>query len=124
MIQPLALLLYERLLPGSQLANRMRDLNYRVQTISTSESLMSCARQDRPMLVLIDLVSARENFSLAITQLREDPDTQHIPIIAFGPVKAADLQKSARAAGATLVINENALLTHLSQFLDQALQVE
>jgi hypothetical protein len=34
------------------------------------------------------------------------------------------LQAAARAAGATLVVTDAAILTHLPQFLDQALQVE
>ena len=38
MTQPLALVLYEKLLPGSQLVNRLQDLNYRVQTIADPAS--------------------------------------------------------------------------------------
>ena len=38
MTQPLALVLYEKLLPGSQLVNRLQDLNYRVQTIADAAS--------------------------------------------------------------------------------------
>jgi hypothetical protein len=34
------------------------------------------------------------------------------------------LQSAARAAGATLVVTEVAILNHLPQFLDQALQLE
>ena len=37
MTQPLALVLYEKLLPGSQLVNRLQDLNYRVQAIADAE---------------------------------------------------------------------------------------
>jgi hypothetical protein len=32
MTQPLALVYYEKLMPGGPLANKLRDLNYRVQT--------------------------------------------------------------------------------------------
>jgi CheY-like chemotaxis protein len=124
MTQPLALVLYEKLLPGTQLANRLRDLNYRVQTLSDAATLVHSARQDKPLLALVDLVSKRENVSDAINQLRAEPDTQHIPVIAFAPEKSIDLQRSARAAGATLVVSEAAILTHLEQFLEQALQIE
>ena len=76
------------------------------------------------MLVLADLVSSRDSVCDAIRQLKSSPETQHIPIVAFAPEQAAELQESARAAGATLVVSETAVLTHLPQFLDQALQVE
>src|SRR3989442_450923 len=51
MTQPLALVLYERLLPGTQLVNRLQDLNYRVQTLSDPALLVDCAKQAKPMIV-------------------------------------------------------------------------
>ena len=42
MTQPLALVLYERLLPGSQLVNRLQDLNYRVQVIADAGARGVC----------------------------------------------------------------------------------
>lgn len=124
MIQPLALVLYEKLLPGTQLANRLRDLKYRVQPLSDANALVACARQEKPMLAFIDLVSTRQDVCSAIGLLRKDPETEHIPVIAFAPESATEIQKSARNAGATLVVSESAILTHLPQFLDQALQIE
>ena len=43
MSEPLALVLYEKLLPGSQLVNRLQDLKYRVQTISDPAKLTESA---------------------------------------------------------------------------------
>lgn len=124
MTQPLALVLYEKILPGSQLANRLRDLKYRVQTLSEADALVNCARQEKPLLALVDLVSARQNVCVAIRQLRNDPDTGHIPIIAFAPENQPDLHKSAREAGATLVTADSTILPHLAQFIEQALQID
>ena len=124
MTQPLALVVYERLLPGSQLLNRLQDLNYRVQAIGNADSLVECAEQSKPMLVLADLESSRQNVCAALTRLRQNPTTQHLPVIAFGGENAPDLQAAARAAGVTLVVGETAILNHLPQFLEQALQVE
>jgi CheY-like chemotaxis protein len=124
MNQPLALILYERLLPGSQLANRLQDLKYRIHVISEADALMSCARQEKPLLALVDLVSTRHNVCAAITQLRQNPETGHIPVVAFAPDNNSELHEAARAAGATLVAGETAILSHLPQFLDQALQIE
>jgi CheY-like chemotaxis protein len=124
MTQPLALVLYEKLLPGSQLVNRLQDLKYRVQTVTDPDALLACAKQERPMLVLADLVSTRNTVCGAIGNLRQNPDTQHIPVIAFAPEEAADLQTAARAAGAAVVASEAAILNHLPQFLEQALRVD
>jgi CheY-like chemotaxis protein len=124
MTQPLALIVYEKLLPGSQLANRLRDLKYRVQTLAEADSLTSCARQEKPMLALVDLVSTRHDVVAAISQLRKDPETGHIPVIAFAPEGDARLHGAAREAGATLVASDTTILPHLTQFLDQALQLE
>jgi CheY-like chemotaxis protein len=124
MTQPLALVVYEKLLPGSQLLNRLQDLNYRVQAIANADSLVESAEQTKPMLVLVDLESSRQNVCAALGRLKQNPATQHLPIIAFGGENAPDLQAAARAAGATLVVSETAILGHLAQFLEQALQVE
>ena len=124
MTQPLALVLYERILPGSQVVNRLQDLNYRVQTLSDASLLIECAEQAKPMLVLADLESTRNNVSAALAQLKQGPATRHLPVIAFGGDKAPELQAAARAAGVTLVVSETAILSHLPQFLERALQVE
>jgi CheY-like chemotaxis protein len=125
MTQPLALVLYERLLPGSQLVNRLQDLNYRVQTVPEASRLMECAEQASPLLVLVDLGCTRADVCAAITRVRQNPATRHLPIVAFGgdPLPAR-LQSAAEAAGATLVVSETGILNHLPQFLEQALRVE
>jgi PleD family two-component response regulator len=124
MTQPLALVLYEKLLPGTQLVNRLQDINYRVQSIAEAERLVECAERAKPMLVLADLRSTKNNVSAAIARLKLNAATKHLPIIAFSSESAVELQAAARAAGATLVVTDTAILTHLPQFLDQALQVE
>jgi PleD family two-component response regulator len=124
MTQPLALVVYERLLPGTQLINRLQDMNYRVLAITDPATLLTCAQQEKPMVVLADLVSTKNNVCSAIEKLKQTAETQHIPIVAIAPDEADDLQKSARAAGVALVVSETAVLNHLPQFLEQALQIE
>jgi PleD family two-component response regulator len=124
MQQPLALVLYEKLLPGSQLVNRLQDLNYRVQAISDAAMLVECAEQTRPMLVFADLESTRDSICSAIGRLRQNPATKHLPVIAFGGEQATDLQDAAKAAGVTLIVSEQAILNHLPECLEQALEVE
>ena len=124
MTQPLALVLYEKLLPGSQLVNRLQDMNYRVQAIADAGRLAECAEQSRPMLVLADLASTRNDVCAALARLKQNSATKHLPVVAFSDEGSAELQAAAQAAGATLVVSEAAVLNHLPQILDQALQVE
>jgi len=124
MSHPLALVCYEKLLPGSQLLNRLQDLGYRVQAVADAGTLAACAEQEKPLLVLADLESTRAKVCDAIIALRKNPATQHLPIIAFAREEEISVQQAARAAGATLVVSEAGLLNQLRQLLDQALQVE
>ena len=124
MTQPLALVLYEKIIPGSRLVNLLQDLKYRVQTLADPEMLVACAEQVKPMVLLADLDSTRSNVGPAIAKLRQNAATQHIPVIAFGREGAEKDREEAIAAGVTLLVDQSALLTHLPQFLEQALQVE
>jgi CheY-like chemotaxis protein len=119
--QPLALVFYEKLMPGSQLVNRLQDLNYRVQTVNDLASLQQCVRSESPLLVIADL-AGREEVCRVIAALRADTATHHIPVIAFA--SEANWQAAAQKAGATLAVSEAAIVNYLPQLLDQALQVE
>jgi len=124
MTQPLALVFYEKLMPGSQLVNRLQDLNYRVQAMNDLASFLHCARSEGPMVAFVDLESKESDVCQAIAALKSDTSTQHIPIVAFATERAAELQAAAQKAGARLVVSETALLDHLPELLSQALQVE
>ena len=76
------------------------------------------------MLVFADLVCERLDVCKAIAALRANPGTAHVPVIAFADETETALQESARMAGATLVVTDAAILTHLEQFIERALQVE
>jgi CheY-like chemotaxis protein len=124
MTQPLALFVYERLLPAGQLVNRLQDLGYRVQSLSDPAALVEQAERETPLLVMVDLEPRQEEICAAIANLKKNSATAHLPIIAFASASHVPLQEAARAAGATLVVTDTAILLHLEQFLDQALQVE
>lgn len=108
-------------MPGSQLANRLQDLNYRVQATTEPARLLDYAQTEGPMLIFADLEAA-DTLEL-IGRLRGEKVTGHIPIVAFGGEGESGLQ-AAQKAGATLVVGEGALLTHLPGLLEQALRVE
>lgn len=124
MTQPLALVLYEKLLPGSQLVNLLQDMNYRVQVLADEKNLVDCAQQAMPLVVLADVGTRTAAVCAAISQLKQAPTTKHLPVIAFSSQCDAQLQKEAQSAGATLTVSDNALLNHLPQLLDQALQLD
>jgi CheY-like chemotaxis protein len=124
MTQPLALLAYERLLPGTQLVNRLQDLGYRVQTLDAATGLVKQAEGEKPIIVVADVGPRNDQLINSIGHLKKNASTAHIPVIAIADAQDTALQEAARAAGATLVVNETAILVHLQQFLEQALQVD
>src|SRR4051794_21267690 len=97
---PLALLLYEKLLPGTQLANRLQDLGWRVQTVHDNSAILAAAEQYKPLLVVADLISTRRNVRDGISALRKNPATEHIPVIAFTAEPEQTVHDAAIAAGA------------------------
>lgn len=124
MTEPLAILLYEELLPGSQLTNRLRDLGYRVQTIADPETLLDQVAQEKPLLAVVDLSSSRTDMCAHIGRLKSDPTTAYLPVLAFSGQKDRKLQEAARAAGANLVASKEGILAQLPMLLEQVLQVD
>jgi len=124
MTTPLALAFYENLLPGSQLVNGLQDLGYRVQTVNDVQTLVLQSLQEKPMVVVADLAATNGDVCAAIRELKRNPETKHIPIIAFTDLKNEKLHAVATAAGASIVAGSDAILDQLPQLLDQALHLE
>lgn len=123
MTSPLAILCYEKLLPGSQMVTRLEDLAYRVEVLNDSSRLVAVAEQSKPMVVLVDMASERHDVASAITSLRAGEDTSHIPILAFTAKDDDRSQETARVAGANLVASEEAILNQLPSLLDHVLEI-
>jgi CheY-like chemotaxis protein len=123
MTQPLALVFYERLMPGSQLVNRLQDLNYRVLAVNNIALLAATAKRELPLLLITDL-DARGEVLAAIEKIKTDPATNHLPVIAFAPDEKPELLTAAQKAGANFTVGETALASHLPELLDQAMQVD
>jgi CheY-like chemotaxis protein len=124
MTLPLAILLYENLLPGTQLGSLLQDLGYRVQTVHDPRLLVEQSTREKPLVAVLDLFSTKLDVCREIKSLKNNSATAHIPVLAFADRAHSDLQKAAYAAGADLVANHTAVVLHLSQFLDQVLQVD
>ena len=123
MTEPLALVFYERLLPGSQLVNRLQDLGYRVQTVPEITALGSTAASAGALVVFADLQTTEADIATALAQLKQAAATKHLPVIAFADDKHTELQAAARLVGIT-VVDDALLLAHLGQLLEQALQLD
>lgn len=121
---PLAIVAYSKLIPGSQVANRLQDLGYRVQAVNQLAQLPGLAAAEGVMLVLIDLDFAGQDVLAVIAKLRGDPTTQHLPVIAFYPEQSEADADAARKAGATLVASAAGIQSQLPQLLETVLRVE
>jgi len=122
--QPLALVLYKRLLPGSQIVGRLQDLNYRVETLQDPELLADRAESCKPILVIADLKPAFETLEAAIARLKKNPATAHLPVLVFGGDAPAPAESGPTVAGASLVVSDSAIVGYLPQLLEQVLRVE
>jgi len=73
--------------------------------------------------LLADLESNPAKVCDAIGRLRQNAGTAHIPVIGFGTEPSEGVADQARKAGANLIANEAAILGHLEQLIDQALDI-
>lgn len=123
MTQPHAIILHERLIPGSKLLNRLEDLNYRVTATSDAGGLLEKVKSETPLLLFVDIQTTGD-VTAAISQIKTDAATAHVPIIAFAPDAQLELLESAKNSGANLAVADSAILNHLPQLIDQALAIE
>jgi len=110
-------------MPGGQIANRLQDLNYRVQILPSAAQLMETVQRETPLLAFVDLTAPGEVIE-AIKALKATPATEHLPIIAFAPDKPAELLTAAEKAGANFAVGDSAVSNHLPQLIEHALHLE
>jgi CheY-like chemotaxis protein len=122
MVQPLAIVLNDRVVIGAQLEQKLEALDYRVKVSDNPAALAVLAQEHKPLVVLMD-VSKGEHLEAA-SALFQHPDTRHVPVLGFAPEISADLESRAKSAGIGQVVTDSAVLQHLKPLLDQALQVE
>ena len=123
MTSPLAVLCYEKLLPGSQMVARLEDLAYRVEVLNDSSQLAQVAQRSKPMVVLVDMDSRKHDVATAITSIRAGAETSHIPVLAFATLDNQAAQTAAETAGANMVASEEAILSQLPSLLNHVLEL-
>ncbi len=124
MTSPLAIVVYEHLVLGNQLGNKLRDMGYRVTMLNEPNKLLEHAERDKPIVVLMDLDAKNADAIAVVGQLRNTVSTRHLPVLCFTSHDDKKRQEAAVAAGASLVAGDQAILHQLPQLLDQVLQVE
>ena len=120
----MAIVFYEKLLPGQQLVNRLQDLGYRVQVVTKAADLAEQVGQQKPMLLVAEFPVGKPLVGDAITALRQDPGTAHVAVLIYTAGANPELQKTARAAGANLTVSERGILDQLPELLDQVLRID
>lgn len=122
MSEPLAVVYYSSILPGSRLASRLQDLGYRVRTLSSLGELPATCEREKPMVALLEISPAADG-RREVKALRQNPATTHIPVVAFcGPHDKA-FAAAAQEAGVSLLASSASAIEQLPALLDQALEV-
>ncbi|MGB0579016.1 MAG: hypothetical protein ACPGVU_04870 [Limisphaerales bacterium] len=124
MTKPLALLAYERMIPGSQVLVKLGDLGYRTEQLDDLGKMIRVAEETKPLVIVIDLEWRTRDPFLSINSLVQNPGTAHVPIIAFADMESEDRLEKALNMGAALVTGTEGVLPQLPQLLEQALQVD
>lgn len=123
-MQPLALVFYERVMPGSQLPTKLEALGYRVVVVNSTKDFFPTVKSLKPFVIIADVATKDKDVCPVISLIRQDAETQHIPIIAITDSSDKRLELTARESGANLVVSEAAILMHLKPLLDQAIAVD
>ncbi len=122
MSEPLAVVYYSSIIPGSRLATRLQDLGYRVHPLAALADLPTACEREKPMIALVEISPAADG-QREVKALRANPATAHIPVLAFcGPHDKA-FSAAAHEAGVSLLASSASALEQLPMLLDQALEV-
>ena len=124
MTEPLALVFYEKLLPGQQIVNRLQDLGYRVQTLNNPVLLKEEVQNLKPMLLIVEFPPNGSAVDEAIQSIKQTPETAHVAILAYVSAEQTGLRDIAHLSGADLIASETELLDQLPQLLDQVLRLD
>jgi CheY-like chemotaxis protein len=72
---------------------------FRTTTANDAEHALSIARTERPELIVTDLCMPRLDGFAVVEQLKRDPETAVIPVLAITAQPYPELQQRARSAG-------------------------
>jgi len=122
--QPVSVVIHDRLMPGSAIANRLVDRGWRVHTHSGADAPLEQLRRHKPMLVVVQLDLRGGDMCLLIKDLRADVDLAHMAVLAYGPLANGRLRDAAITAGAQVVAADSSILEQLPSLIEAALAVD
>jgi CheY-like chemotaxis protein len=91
---------------------------FRVVIATDGEQAVAVARAERPEVILMDLAMPRIDGCKAIRQLRADPVTVEIPIVALSPTALGEEPDNALAAGAELCLTKPCLPSQVGRVVN------
>jgi CheY-like chemotaxis protein len=113
----LVLALVPDLMFATQIEQVLEHLGYAPAFVRDAAALLARAREEPPALVLLDLAARGVDVPAVIQELKADPATGTLPIVAFGPHLDAAAVAAARAAGADTVVANSKLAFDLPGLL-------
>lgn len=106
------------------MVNRLQDMGYRVVATTDHHQLVAEVRKHLPMVFVADLECKTGDIADVIRELKEDLETQHIPVLAFANLEDEALHEKARIAGAKLIAGREGVLEQLPHLLDHVLEMD
>jgi len=122
--KPLAIVFYEKLLPGSRIGHQLADLGWRVLEVKLASDLLPQVRSQRPVLIVAEVALRTGDLLPVIAELKRLPETSHVPILGYGDPKNQKLVDAALLAGVRLMAAEAGLFDQLPQLLEHVLAVD
>lgn len=102
---------------------RLQQSGYEVISTMDGETGLKMARQEKPDLILLDIILPKLDGIEVCRQLRQSPETCDIPIIAITAAALKDLVQRCTQAGADDFIRKpyepEELIARVSKLLDQ-----
>ncbi len=113
------LLLIPDLFFSVRVADTVRALGHEPRDVSNAAALVAVARQGAAGII-IDTQEG-SNWQAAVRQIKGDPQTATIPILAFGSHVEVALQRAAVEAGCDRLVTRGKLMRELPALLQQLL---
>lgn len=105
----------------SALTKALRLSNYRVVQADNGPTCLFVARQEQPDLILLDLVMSGQDGFAICRQLRTDPTTSHIPIMALSAWAGPRVRTRILAAGANAFLEKPFSTAELEERIEDLL---
>jgi CheY-like chemotaxis protein len=86
---------------------------YRVLEAPDGQKGIDMAIEHKPALVIMDLMMPVMDGATAITEIKRNPATKHIPILVLSAYTRGDQAKRALDAGAVELVSKSLILTEL-----------